>query len=255
MRKRLFATAVNRNTMHWIGPEDMDLVTEDFMTFFRVKVLLNADSFVGVDCPIMQKTFRMALAAMRGIYNTTAVDQMQLEDFLPPGGRTRLQKHIEAFEKLRASAGHVPAWAADLSQNPDHMFRAGVWMPTLARSSVIASLTKRRLFTPGELSFSQGWPRQGISDPKYLEAVGFNFDTLSASAQRSLTGNGMNLNVMAAWLMYVMCHVVRKNDARPARFLVQEHDFAKKDVKDNDEDRNIVDDVQSEAESLVRIGV
>ena len=66
---------------------------------------------------------------------------------------------------------------------------------------------------------------------------------------------GMNLNVMAAWLMYVMCHVVRKNDARPARFLVQEHDFAKKDVKDNDEDRNIVDDVQSEAESLVRIGV
>ena len=66
MRKHLFATAINRDIMRWIGPDGIDLVTEDFMSFFKAKVMLNADCFVGLGSLTVQGKQRMALAANSG---------------------------------------------------------------------------------------------------------------------------------------------------------------------------------------------
>ena len=94
-------------------------------------------------------------------------------------------------------------------------------MITLAKSSTPVSLTAPpgrsaqqdgHYFTTNEVGFSQGWPSIDFgSNRDYMECMGFDFTKLSLTQQACLSGNGMHMASISAWLLYVYSNVVRKD--------------------------------------------
>ena len=121
--------------------------------------------------------------------------------------------------KARTPVGISGGFAVDLSQSEQRL-RAGPWLPTLARSSKLFSVSQMKCFTAAEIDAAMGWPSLGSIFPSmapYADAIGFG-DAYSCDTEHSralLAGNGMSLPQVMAWSLYIMsncarrCHVER----------------------------------------------
>ena len=215
-RMRMYATAINLDKLVWVGPSAFDAqqVADDFLKMFGARVCVEADLFANLDSPENRQKYRMNLANMRGIFSG---DHSTL-DLLPPDAQRRLHGYMDMLPSSRGLGG---CCVADLSQNPSKRARIGPWFGACTRSSMFCSLTAAKheqgpyMFTPAEISFANGWPSVAVHGPDGTASV---FEKTLPGCMKALTarqasllcGNGMHLHTLAAWLMYVQCHCVRR---------------------------------------------
>ena len=128
---------------------------------------------------------------------------------------------VKNFDMLKANAkegkkvGATGHCVGDLSQNPAKRHRAGPFLPTQQKSSLTATILPESLdhhvYTCNELSFAHGWPTVEFVPPEYKECLNYDLSDYGLSHQQRLIGDGMSLNCVQAFALYVFSHSVRKD--------------------------------------------
>jgi hypothetical protein len=128
---------------------------------------------------------------------------------------------VKNFDKLTALAkegkkvGATGHCVGDLSQNPAKRHRAGPFLPTQQKSSLTATILPESLdhhvYTCNELSFAHGWPTLEFVPKEYKECLNYDLSDYGLSHQQRLVGDGMSLNCVQAFALYVFSHSVRKD--------------------------------------------
>ena len=89
--------------------------------------------------------------------------------------------------------------------------RTGHWMPAITRSTFMVSLSKDHIFTPREIDYAMGWPvlPEGNELGKQLPDI---YNTMYEAGQgKRLAGNGMTMQQVTSWLLYLLSHLVRRD--------------------------------------------
>jgi hypothetical protein len=137
--------------------------------------------------------------------------------------------------------GLAGGFAGDLSQSSERL-RCGPWIPTLAQSTVMCSLSKNRLLTADEMDMCMGWPTIVTPDNAvYASALGLgsSLEGASSMGRRRLAGNGMMMPQVMAWMLYIASHAVRKDRLEGLRLpllLATVCDKAAESVDDSEDD-------------------
>jgi hypothetical protein len=206
-RDRTYGIAVNRESMVWLGPTfDRDIQT-DFLDIFERTVMLDGDSFANIDGVDSTSEARARLARNRGFFGpSSSVPFYSLFTKSQQG----CVKHCR--EKLGPhKTGVNGALIMDVSQSESRP-RLSAWIPAVTRSSTMVSLSQEHIFTPHELDFAMGWPVLAVhTAAEYMHTVPPAMFNLSAGAQKRLAGNGMCLQQVLAWYLYVHAHCLRKS--------------------------------------------
>lgn len=211
---------INRHTLVWIGGPDED-VTSDFLSYFGRATVIEGDIFVGLDDEQADLDTKQVLAEKRGIFLTR--DHLQStpwHELLSIGARKRYNTALDIY-KSGDKTGMGGAFLVDVSQSEDRL-RCGAWLPTFARSTSTASLSKDRMLTPAEVDLAMGWPVHMQRFPaawNVAAALGteVSFSGLSATQRRNLAGNGMMLPACMAWWVYILSKCVRRALLQPLR--------------------------------------
>ena len=210
-RRRLFVTALSNRSLVWLGPSTDVAIHEDFMSFFARQVVVEGDFFAGLDSETEVQSVRRRMAARRGIYGGPLDD---LKSFLTTKGQQYLADYHEMSESRKGMRG---SFVCDIGQNPKKRARCSPWLPTATKSSKFVSLTKKdvfpeHIFTPNEMAFAHGWPTiPTCSNMKYRQCMPSHLLNLSINRRGAVLGNGVHLNMLYAWNLYVEAHTVRRD--------------------------------------------
>ena len=120
------------------------------------------------------------------------------------------------------------AFVSDLSQNPSQRPKVSSTFPAHCRSSMFYSHSRGRLFAPAELALAQGWPRQ----ERYQRLFPYDRSQLHYREQNVLLGNGMHVATVAALVLYLTSHTVRRSSL--SRFPMKSAAFAIRCARDRD---------------------
>lgn len=213
-RRRLFCTAVSRETCVWLGPETAEESAKLFIRMFSRRVVLEGDIYAGLDSPECIANAKYNLFGRGpGVFGPSA-KHLPLRQLLVGGVRDRYDGFRE--QMLSDEGRFGSAFIADLSQTPGRRSRGSQWVPTLTTSSTLVCMSRDdHVFSPAELSFSQGWPTLTPWSHRYRDALLFDTSVLSAWAQSSMAGNGMHLVCIAAWHAFVFAHIARRDVGLP----------------------------------------
>lgn len=215
-RTRLFAVALNRESLAWCGEMSDSAVATHFFKCFGKRVAVDANIFARADSMENIVATRAAVGSRAGVRAEAAL-KTPLADLFKGSARARAAEYIKRVSK---HVGFVSGTAAaDLSQNPFARARIGPWLPTVTRNMLAVNLGKDDIFghiyTPREIAFSQGWPSLPMSENEgYRQVVSFDLHELSPRAQQLLQGNAMHLPTLASWLAYVLAHTLRRDVVR-----------------------------------------
>lgn len=207
-RVRTYGIALNRETLVWLGPTDELSIKAAFMSFWGRVTMLDGDIYVGVDGEESRREFIEYLARNRGMYNVAP--DIKLDALMPPGTRERLH-HLQEIFRTGARTGAAGACLADVSQSSNRS-RMGPWLPAVTRSAQYVSLSKGVPLTPDEVNFAMGWPVASCKESaEYLHCCPPSWSKLSVAAKRRLSGNGMMLQQVMAWALFVLSHTARRS--------------------------------------------
>jgi hypothetical protein len=212
-RQRYMCWAVKKESLVWVGPTGESDILASFCGGYAAQCQLDCDAFAGVDTEENIHDLYRDLAKKRGIYyrSSAKFEDMDITQLLPPGKKNIFLKAKEVYDKQLASGGPSPvSFCADLSQDPLDRRRYSSKILTLTKNTELYSFSKRHLYTPAELEFSQGWPVFPAMS-KYASCLGFEYDQLSVHQRRQLQGNSMHLAALAAALQFFLTHTVRRD--------------------------------------------
>jgi len=214
-RERLYGVAINLAEMVWLGPLETSEVKKHFLSIFGATVAVEADIFVGLGSKDSYDSQRKHLLALRGVHGTSDVrglEALPMTETLSAGAVHRLGEATVHY-KEGSKTGVAGTFVADISQHQSAEWgrsgRHGAWMPPIARSSLMVSVSSNHVFTPNELNFAMGWPLVDVGS-KYRDCVGYSYDSLSSRQRLHLVGNGQHLAQAASWWLYIMAHTVRR---------------------------------------------
>lgn len=213
-RCRLYAFCFNREKLVWTGPQQMD-VLDNFLMWFGRSVCMEADNFIGIDTDAAYESHLRSFALRRGMYATPEQLSSCREDWVPLLPRAMALTHQagqDVFERGHRT-GLGGSFVLDLSQSVERL-RCGPWIPTVARSTCLCSLSKRRLVTPSEIEFAMGWPSITTHESaRYADALGYetSFSSSSQKARLSFAGNGMMMPQIMAFFLYSFSHLIRRD--------------------------------------------
>ena len=172
----------------------------DFLKIFARNICLNGDIYAGADTAEAIAEKRASLARVRGLAGD--ISKAGLKDFFTKSAAARLEKGIDEYKKTSWPRGCI----IDVSQS-EYRNRMNALLPAATKSSQFVSLSKEHIFTQAEMDFAMGWPV--LDGCKYLGLVPKSFQKLTAVEQQRLSGNGMCLQQVFAWIVYVQSHCVR----------------------------------------------
>jgi hypothetical protein len=189
-------------------------VVHEFLSSFGAKCCVEGDLFAGLDSQAARDEVLLSMAQRRGMY----LKDEQLAEFrdnwpalLNPSASAAYAEASRLY-KAGERVGMGGSYNADLSQSVGRI-RHGPWVPTLARSTQLCSLSRHVLFTPNEVNLCMGWPsivRPEKADLAKALGLEASLQHVSRAARRSLAGNGMMLPQVMAWLLYVFSNVARR---------------------------------------------
>ena len=100
----------------------------------------------------------------------------------------------------------------DVSQSESRA-RVSSFMPAATKSAVLVLMTREHVFTPDEIDFSMGWPCLNVgSASQYRSCVPAALGDASRSARKRFAGNGMCLQQVLSWFVFVMSNTIRRSD-------------------------------------------
>ena len=120
----------------------------------------------------------------------------------------RYQGMLQDSDRLGARG----SFCCDLSQDPGARPRCGPWLPTLTRSSCLASVSRQELFTNSEIDFAMGFPSLGYPGNVFFRScTSLNVAELDRYAYGRLAGNGMHVACMLSFWAYVLMNSLRRD--------------------------------------------
>ena len=141
---------------------------------------------------------------------------------IPPGkARTRFKDYVARAETGVASKG-VPdvVTVCDWSQDPKKQPRDGRWLPAVTQSAEYYIPSRDKFLTMNEVDVSQGWPSKLF--PQTLDKYGHccllgekhwpEDGTLQRRMQQKMLGNGQDLVMLGAWVLYIACHTIDRRE-------------------------------------------
>ena len=219
-RRRLYAVAVKKSSLAWLGDNESPDVTQHFMGLLRRSPALNGDIFAGIDDPQAIADLRADFARKRGCFSN--FDEVPFMSLFSARTQERIQAAVDKPKpKKKAAHHHNAADQEDVASGPiivdisqsESRPRRGVLLPAVTKSCVLVSMTKHHIFTPSEIEFAMGWPVLDVGGSgKYADLLPQCLQGLSTNARKKLAGNGMCLQQVLSWLTYVMAHVVHRSE-------------------------------------------
>ena len=213
-RNRYYSFALHEDTLVWLGPPGED-ITHDFLRWFGRACAVEGDIFTGLDSEAAHEKLIIEMANKRGFYP----DERQLSQLKSEWKPLLCRQQGDTFDAASeiytegTRTGHGGSFILDLSQSRDRL-RTGPWLPTVARSTLLCSLSRNKFFTAGEVDFAMGWPSFRMSQNQmYYDELDISamFGGQSARQSRLLAGNGMMLPQLLAFYLYCFCHCVRRD--------------------------------------------
>lgn len=182
-----------------------DLSSSAFEQWFYAKLCASADLLLKDDAETQARIKEMVKSMAKRRHGQTDDNPAQPEEWLAPGilGRLRGYQLMALTDPQTDAASFI---VCNVSQNP-HIIKAISYniMPTLVRESCLwvlksdklnVKLSQPRLLAPSEMIASMGWHRQS-SFSRLLPR-------LTDKQCRNMMGNGMNLRVVSALLLYAL---------------------------------------------------
>jgi hypothetical protein len=203
IRNRTYGVALRKESMVWVGPIDNVALKALFLGFFERRVVLEGDIWAGADSKENIKRHRDELAAKRGYFS--GAQDMSLMQLLAPGGQDTL-KALHAIYEETTRTGIGGCLVGDVSQS-EKRIRCSPWIPPCAKSTVLIAVNSDHLYTPTEVESAHGWPYLRAELKQCIPAP---LHELSASEAKLLSGNGMHLAQVFAWLLFTMTHTLRR---------------------------------------------
>lgn len=206
-RIRSLTTHINDETTVWTGSDNP---AEEFEAIFSKSCLLDG-SMLCLASDEERVRYMLSHARARGLHvpedtSHITVQNLALNQYLNPGDQIRHQEYSAMRAERQSLMG---TFFAEIGQNVGHGSSAGSDMPCLTRSGEIFCWREGGLLTAKERLTSLGVPVYSETSEDFQ--CHFNVDGLSDSEMIHLAGNGMHLDVMNAWAIYVMSNVVRRS--------------------------------------------
>ena len=220
LRARFHACGVNRRTCKWIGPPP-PRVQEDFNRRFNRAVVMHGDAFL-IASPSEYLAELKRLAALQGTRNLpdhyfASLGSAELIRAVMPAGAVNIWEAWmqEPLATQCFDAGQP--FLCDLQQRPESASAGGPDYPSqLTHGTIVAN-------------FGDGRPPRVATALEACQAMGFNLlsDAIPKSTLapvlrglppgrlQKLCGNGMQLTVEAAWMLYCVMNVVRQDNRLP----------------------------------------
>jgi hypothetical protein len=211
-RERRRGACINDESLVWLGSTATDQ-TDPFLEFFAAHMAMDMSSLVGLDEQSYPDTLRKHLN--RGKRKVAIDEFTTFENSIPAGQKELLNKYRLIHAEGRRNSPLSGMMIADISQDASKRCRCGPVLPALAVGSCMVSIDSAgecRLITPGELSFSQGWP--ALEGLPYHDCLINDISVLSANAQARMLGNGMHLAAESAWFLFILSHVARREQLK-----------------------------------------
>ena len=209
-RRRVLAVAISRQSLVWVGPTTPQAVQCEFLDAIKARCVAQADLFINIDSAEQRRQQVRRMSQTRCVWFRPG-QPVDYRSLLPRRSRDFWDENMEL---QRQSGSNDDCFIADLSQDPIERprgSRSNTWLPAAMHSSEVFCLKPGpEKFTPGEMQFAHGWSLTSTSlGDKYRDCVSFGFEQLSHAEQRRLSGNGMHLPVVSAWMLFVKTHVLR----------------------------------------------
>ena len=143
---------------------------------------------------------------------------MQFGSLFTPCAKEQVAE-LQNRRELARQRSLSTCYVGDTSQSGAYS-RGGIWLPAICRSSCMVSLSRCHVFTPRELEFVMGWPVLPIGNAsKYTTVLprlylcnhhGQGGTTTTSPSALKLSGNGMMLQQVAAFSLYIWGNIVRR---------------------------------------------
>ena len=211
-RTRTYMVAVDLDSLVWLGATTQEAFEKDFNDMFACYVQVEADVFARSDTLTNVMRSRVDMAHDRGLYgNSSQLAALGTRALLAGGDQERYDKYNNMLTS-GSRVGLGGSFVCDISQDASERPRAGAWLPSFTRKSVVVSLTADHVFTSNEVDAAMGWPllTSVQSSARLQHYCAFDFDKLSRCKRRKLAGNGQHLAQVASFFMFVMSHCFRR---------------------------------------------
>ena len=210
------------NSLQWIGPETQEEIQADFDATFAREMVLDGDVFLAAPKASVVAVYK-ELMEKRKVFvadepEFTVTGRSILSSFLPPGHLSRINEYEALYRKKH---GFAPSsFIVDLETNPQTPGdSSGSSFPSQLTHGQYFSFGRRRLVLSTEHLFANGWNAGVDVDSRYKSPLSPFLANLPERQAKHLSGNGMNLQTLAAWFLYCSMNVVRKECAK----LTEEH--------------------------------
>ena len=208
-RPRVFSFGCCRDRLKWIGPETHEEVQRDFEELFGARVVADGSMYMGANPDYLKKVTSSSLAA-RHIHidniDDVPIAGDEVFDTLCPGNR---QRYVAYDEIQMATSKYGDAFLADLDHWPNTRSTHGNEFPCQLKHGCVWSWQLQRAAVGLEHLAAQGLHVLDGMHSRYHSRMQPYFESLGESAIKELSGNGMCISALAAWVVYCFSNVVR----------------------------------------------
>eukprot|EP00971_Amphidinium_carterae_P241085 4786421-Amphidinium_carterae.1 len=196
-RRRLVFFAVRKSHFTWVGPSQ-DEIARNFMQIFQRKAVLTADDLItDTDKNQMSMWKRLGQRRVCFISDTAKREELDLKPLLTQRESARFDEYKKLYDNAVAENPSLPCFVVDLHQNPQHRARcSSSGLFTQVSHGLVYSFSRHWLYTPLELLQAHCW-----SPPETF------LEQFTVTDLHKLTGNGMHLASMSAWLVFCLGNV------------------------------------------------
>ena len=219
-RSRVFAACINKSTLAWIGPSEY--WEQDFWAKFGRDCASSGDSLFSASVSERLEEY-VQLAAQQKNFITaekfrTLSDEQCLASLLSPGQQQRLAKYLQHRHELESPSGH---FVFDTDHHLEARRMAGVYWPCMLTHGTIVSAPRQggmKLATALEHFGAQGlhlFSASSADNP--ISPLKPILQGLKIHQLKNLSGRGVNLPVLSAFMWYVLSNTVPVWQACPLR--------------------------------------
>ena len=217
-RPRMFAACLNLETIVWAGPENWK---DDFADKFQTPCALSGDVlFLATpeqrachykEMAKQQRNFKASQKAWEELS-----DQELLASTLSPGQQQRAQKYLAARERMEGPNG---SYLFDVEHHLEARNMGGPLWPCLLTHGCVVSAPRRgrlRIATPAEHLGAQGLHvLPAACEDNAQSPLAPILLKLKGHQMKQLSGRGVHVAVLAAWMTYILSNIVPKSKTMP----------------------------------------
>ena len=251
-RLRIFSFGGSLVSLVWCGPSSQKEIQADFFRLFRRRVCASGDVYFRAPPSIVDKVYR-DLLKKRHMHIPADVSFSPLGRGIFRNALTAQQAvRLAEYEEFHADAhGRVPpSLMVDVFQNVHSPGdTSGTDFPSQLKHGLYYSYKARRAAVGLEGMVANGWHIFETEDDTFSSALSPFLKSLPECVLKGLSGNGMSMPPLCAWVLYVALHTRRREegDAQGTTVVQEEDDFDELGGEDEDEGVGFNEDKDEDA--------